>query len=132
MAILPKSQMGVDDISDSDVSEKGLIQKLRRKNAVNAIRRFLGFLKKVIFRINPRCKMSVLSFKTYCIENYAEYTGKASSEVYELFVRSGLLKMLQDDYEDLHGMGKEYLMDFLTSGLEEKRVTIRIILLSLS
>ena len=42
--------------------------------------------------------MSVLSFKTY--------------EVYELFAHSGLLKMLQDDYEDLHGMGKEYLMDF--------------------
>lgn len=56
--------------------------------------------------------MSVLSFKTYCIENYAEYTGKASSEVYGLFAHSGLLKMLQDDYEDLHGMGKEYLMDF--------------------
>ena len=45
--------------------------------------------------------MSVLSFKIYCIENYAEHSGKVSSEVYELFVRSGLLKMLQDDYEGL-------------------------------
>ncbi len=62
--------------------------------------------------MNPRRKMSVLSFKTYYIENYAEHSDKASSEVYDLFAHSGLLKMLQDDYEDLHGMGKEYLMDF--------------------
>ena len=56
--------------------------------------------------------MSVLSFRTYCIENYAEPSGKTSSEVYNLCAQHGLLKMLQDDYEDLHGMGKEYLMDF--------------------
>ena len=65
--------------------------------------------------------MSVLSFKTYCIENYAEHSGKASSEVYELFAHSGLLKMLQDDYEDLHGMGKEYLMDFVDKWFSGKK-----------
>ena len=56
--------------------------------------------------------MSVLSFKTFCIENYAEHCGKNSSDVYELFASSGLLKHLQDDYGDLHGMGKEFLMDY--------------------
>ena len=71
--------------------------------------------------MNPRRKMSVLSFKTYCIENYAEHSGKASSEVYDLFAHSGLLKMLQDDYEDLHGMGKEYLMDFFDKWFSGKK-----------
>lgn len=56
--------------------------------------------------------MSELSFKTYCIENYAEYKNLPSSEVFKRFLNSKLLSHLQADYEDLHGMGKEYLMDY--------------------
>jgi hypothetical protein len=56
--------------------------------------------------------MSVLSFKAYCIENYAEYKKESSSSVFIKFEKSNLLKHLEDDYEDLHGMGKEYLMDY--------------------
>ena len=54
--------------------------------------------------------MSKLSFKTFCIEFYANHTGKTSPEVYAEFEESGLLKELDDDYEDLHGMGMEALM----------------------
>ena len=53
--------------------------------------------------------MSELSFKVYCIENYAEYKNKSSSEVFEQFLKSELLDHIKTDYEDLHGMGKEYL-----------------------
>ena len=56
--------------------------------------------------------MSELSFKVYCIENYAEYKNLSSSAVFEKFLNSRLLKHLETDYEDLHGMGKEYLMDY--------------------
>ena len=56
--------------------------------------------------------MSKLSFKTYCIENYAEYKNASSSKVFERFEKSGLLKHLQEDYEDLHEMGKEFLMNY--------------------
>ena len=56
--------------------------------------------------------MSELSFKVYCIENYAEYKNLPSSEVFKRFLNSKLLSHLQTDYEDLHGMGKEYLMDY--------------------
>ena len=56
--------------------------------------------------------MSELSFKTYCIENYAEYKNISSSPVFEKFLNSKLLQHLKTDYEDLHGMGKEYLMDY--------------------
>lgn len=56
--------------------------------------------------------MSVLSFKTYCIENYAEYKNISSSDVFEKFMKSKLLNHLKTDYEDLHGMGKEFLMQY--------------------
>lgn len=56
--------------------------------------------------------MSRLSFKTFCIENYSYHTHKAGTEVYRIFEEQGILKLLDDDYEDLHGMGMEYLMHF--------------------
>jgi len=63
--------------------------------------------------------MSELSFKVYCIENYAEYKNKSSSEVFEQFLKSKLLDHIKTDYEDLHGMGKEYLMNYFDRWLGE-------------
>ena len=54
--------------------------------------------------------MSKTSFKAFCVEFYANHTGKTGPEVYAEFEKSGLLKELDDDYEDLHGMGMEALM----------------------
>lgn len=56
--------------------------------------------------------MSKLSFKAFCIENYAEYKSIPSSTVFKMFQESRLLIHLSEGYEDLHGMGKEYLMDY--------------------
>lgn len=56
--------------------------------------------------------MSRLSFTTFCIELYSQHTQISSEKIYSLFESSGLLKLLQDDYEDLHGMGTDYLMKF--------------------
>ena len=58
--------------------------------------------------------MSELSFKTFCIEFYSKHIQKPEPEVYELFRPSGLLDMLETDYEDFHGMGMEALMQFYT------------------
>ena len=63
--------------------------------------------------------MSVLSFKTYCIENYAEYKNDSSSKIFDYFDKSGLLKHLETDYEDLHGMSKQFLMDYFDKWLGE-------------
>ena len=63
--------------------------------------------------------MSLLSFRTYCIENYAEYKNESSSSVFSKFEKSNLLNHLESDYEDLHGMGKEYLMDYFDQWLGE-------------
>lgn len=56
--------------------------------------------------------MSKLSFKTFCIELYAEHIAKTGTEVYTIFKTSGLLDLLDSDYDDLHGMSMEYLMEF--------------------
>ncbi len=56
--------------------------------------------------------MSKISFLSFCIEYYAEHIHESSEKVYELFKREGLLKLLDEDYGDLHGMSMEYMMQF--------------------
>ncbi len=66
--------------------------------------------------------MSVISFQIFCVEFYSRHIQKPGNEVYELFQKSGLLDLLEKDYDDLHGMGMEYLMRFIDEYLEgEKR-----------
>ena len=62
--------------------------------------------------------VSRLSFKTFCIEYYAGHIGRPSNEVYDLFAREKLLDLLDSDYEDLHGMSMEYLMQFFDAYLK--------------
>ncbi len=64
--------------------------------------------------------MSKLSFKAFCIEYYSKHIGKPSNEIYTLFAKEGLLDLLDSDYEDLHGMGMEYLMQFFDEYLGGK------------
>ena len=61
--------------------------------------------------------MSKTSFKAFCVEYYANHTGKTGPEVYDEFERSGLLNELENDYEDLHGMGMEALMQLFDERL---------------
>ena len=64
--------------------------------------------------------MSKLSFKTFCIEYYAEHTKQSSEKVYEIFKDTKLLDLLDSDYGDLHGNGEmEYLMQFFDEYLGE-------------
>ncbi len=62
--------------------------------------------------------MSRLSFKTFCIEYYAAHIGQPSNMVYARFSSSGLLTLLNTDYDDLHSMSMEYLMQFFDRYLE--------------
>lgn len=61
--------------------------------------------------------MSKLSFKTFCIEYYSHYIKKNSDEVYRLFEKEGVLELLDKDYEDLHGMSMEYMVQFIDTYL---------------
>jgi hypothetical protein len=55
--------------------------------------------------------MSRLSFKTFCIELYADRNSVPSNEVYTLFEQNGILRMLDDDYDILHGHGFNYVLN---------------------
>ena len=54
--------------------------------------------------------MSKLSFKSFCIEKYADYKSMPSNEVYRLFEENGVIEMLNRDYDILHGFGFEYIV----------------------
>ena len=62
--------------------------------------------------------MSRLSFKIFCIEKYADHKHIPSNEVYALFDKSGVLKMLDEDYDILHGHGFEYIIQDIDKILE--------------
>lgn len=66
--------------------------------------------------------MSRLSFKTFCIEFYAEHIQKEGTLVFRLFEKTGLLNLLDEDYEDLHGMSVEYLMQFFDEYLAGENI----------
>ena len=62
--------------------------------------------------------MSKISFKAFCIEFYAAHIGVSSPTVYQLFDESGLLLLIENDYDDLHGMSMEYLVGFFDDYLK--------------
>jgi hypothetical protein len=64
--------------------------------------------------------MSRLSFKTFCIEHYAEHAGISDTDAYKIMFDKGLLDMLDTEYEDLHGMSWEYLMQMFDEYLGVK------------
>jgi len=55
--------------------------------------------------------MSRLSFKTFCIEKYADHKSMPSNEVFKLFEKKSVLDMLDRDYDILHGYGFEYIVN---------------------
>ena len=57
--------------------------------------------------------MSRSFFKVFCIEHYSHRIRRPSTDVYRMFEREGVLQILEEDHQDLHGMGMEYLMQFI-------------------
>jgi hypothetical protein len=65
-------------------------------------------------------EMSKLSFKLFCIEKYADKKGIPGNEAYRLFEDNGILQMLDEDYEILHGHGFEYVIGDIERILEDR------------
>jgi hypothetical protein len=63
--------------------------------------------------------MSKLSFKLFCIEKYADKKHISGHEVYQLFEANGILQMLDEDYEVLHGHGFDYVLCDIERILED-------------
>ena len=66
--------------------------------------------------------MSRLSFKTFCIEKYADYKAMPSNEVFKLFERKRVLDMLDKDYDILHGFGFEYIANDIDQFMGGERI----------
>lgn len=65
--------------------------------------------------------MSKSTFIPYCIEQYAEHVNQPGYKIYNIFKQEKLLDLLRDDYEDLHGMGIEYLINMFDEYLGAKK-----------
>ncbi|MCL2128937.1 MAG: DUF3791 domain-containing protein [Treponema sp.] len=62
--------------------------------------------------------MSRLSFKTFCIELYADRKSIPSCDIFSLFKENDILKMLDEDYDILHGHGFDYVLNDIEQILE--------------
>jgi len=62
--------------------------------------------------------MSKLSFKLFCIEKYADKHGIPSNEAYSLFESKDIIRMLDNDYDVLHGHGFEYVIGDIEQVME--------------
>lgn len=69
--------------------------------------------------------MSKLSFKTFCIELCKEsITEKTVPMSMPLFRTSGLLDLFETDYDNLHSMSMEYLMQYFDEYLKDFIVSL--------
>jgi len=64
--------------------------------------------------------MSRLSFKTFCIELFADRKSVPSNEVFTLFEKNGIIEMLDNDYDVLHGHGFDYVLNDIEEIMENK------------
>ena len=51
--------------------------------------------------------------------SYAKHNGKDGTDVYALFRTSGLLNLFETDYDNLHSMSMEYLMQYFDEYLKD-------------
>jgi len=70
-------------------------------------------------RINTILNKKINRFIVMCIEEYAEEFNLKSNEVYKRMNDVGLINEIKNDYNDLHGMSKEYLNQYFLNRLKE-------------
>ena len=68
-------------------------------------------------RINTLQDKKINGFIIMCVEQYADSVNKSSGDIYRKMLNKGLIEDMMDDYEDLHGMSKEYLNDYISKRL---------------
>lgn len=58
-------------------------------------------------------------FVNMCIEQYASKTKTDNTIIYKQMKENNIIKELEDDYEDLHGMSVEYLNYYIEERLKK-------------
>lgn len=71
--------------------------------------------KKRASRLNSKIDKQINRFIIMCVEQYANHSNISSENAYKLLLSSEVIKELQNDYEDLHGMSTEYLNEYIDS-----------------
>ena len=66
--------------------------------------------------------MSRISFKVFCLESYSRHRQLPANRVYAIFKSSGVLALIDSDYEDLHGLGIEALMEIFDQYLQGVKI----------
>ena len=66
-------------------------------------------------RLNSRKDKKINRFIILCVEQYSKNINSNSRDAYSKMLNCGVIKELQNDYEDLHGMSTEYLNEYIDS-----------------
>lgn len=66
-------------------------------------------------RINKKIDKRINRFLVMCIEMYAKYKNKSGKEIYSILKERNAIKLIEEDYEDLHGMGSEWINNYIDS-----------------
>ena len=70
-------------------------------------------LRKRASRINSAQDKKINRFIVMCVEQYALFCNKKSSEVYKILKEKGILNELIEDYEDMHGMSTYLINEYI-------------------
>ena len=63
----------------------------------------------------------VLTFMTYCVEEYKAHKGLTGLQVEESFGRYGVFDYIEKHYDFLHTMGTEYIMNDIDEFIAKAR-----------
>ncbi len=69
-------------------------------------------------RLNSLINKKINEFIVYTIEEFAAFVNRDSGSVYRELKEKNVINELENDYEDLHGMSKEYLNDYILKLIE--------------
>ena len=58
-------------------------------------------------------------FIVMCVEQYASYAQESSKSVFKALNEKGIIKELEDDYEDMHGMSADAINEYIGKRLSE-------------
>ena len=72
-------------------------------------------------RLNPLHSKKVNRFLIMCIEEYASSVSISSKTAYNSMKDRGVIELLKNDYEDLHGYSQSYINDYISSLMEDKK-----------
>ena len=66
-------------------------------------------------RKNTKRNKQINGFIIMCVEMYSKYKGLSNQRTYSLLKENNILNMFENDYDDLHGMGTEWLNNYIDS-----------------